>query len=134
MHSSAFFTFFTFLFLASLSAARIVGISAPASVFPGKKFNVVFQTENYIQNWSDESVILGIRKGDLKTCDTCLGAPLAYLDLHAQGHYNTGHGNFTESISIKEPGSYVIAAAVTSIFGASEEVAVHFQTTAIHVR
>ncbi|KAG8858221.1 hypothetical protein FRB96_005350 [Tulasnella sp. 330] len=133
MSPSAFASFLALVYLISLSAARIVSISAPTSVKAGKKFNVVIGTEDYIQNWSDYFIVFGVRNSSLTPCDTCLGTPLNSYDLFTQGHYNTGSGNFTESLDIKSAGSYTLTAAITSVFGASEEAAVSFANTTIQV-
>ncbi|KAG8991264.1 hypothetical protein FRB93_002840 [Tulasnella sp. JGI-2019a] len=116
MHSSFFTSLFTLLLLATFSAARIVGIAAPASAKAGKKFTLVFRTEDYIQNFSDEYVIVGARQGT-PSCDTCLGTPLIYTNLHGKIHENTGYGNLSESITIASAGSYTVTAAITSVFG-----------------
>ncbi|KAG9004312.1 hypothetical protein FRB94_006804 [Tulasnella sp. JGI-2019a] len=117
---SSFSTFFALLFFASLSAAHIVGISAPASVKAGKAFNVVFQTESHIINDSDEYAIIGAFQGT-SACNGCLGMPIGFFDLHPS-HENTGHGSFTESVSIPKAGTYTLTAVITSIVGVGHPI------------
>ncbi|KAG8982551.1 hypothetical protein FRB95_009015 [Tulasnella sp. JGI-2019a] len=132
MHSSFFASLLALLLFATFSTAHVVGITAPATVKAGKKFNVIFQTENFIQTYSDEYAMIGAHSSTSTTCDTCLGTPLAYIDLHAQGHSETGPGNnFSESIAIPSPGLYTITAAITSMI--SGEVGVYFFTTTVKV-
>ncbi|KAG9035737.1 hypothetical protein FRB95_010802 [Tulasnella sp. JGI-2019a] len=132
MHSSSLTSFLALLLLAIFSNARIIGVTAPTNVKAGEGFALILQTAAFIQNFSDEYVIIGAREGT-PLCDTCLGTPLSYTNLHGQGYENTGHGNFSESITIASAGSYTITAAITSVFAASEEVAVRFFTTTVQV-
>ncbi|KAG9004310.1 hypothetical protein FRB94_006806 [Tulasnella sp. JGI-2019a] len=132
MHPS-FSTAVVFLLaLTSLCTARIISITAPTSVKAGKKFNVIFQTESNQVNLLDEFAIVGAFLGNATTCDSCIGTPLGYFNLHPD-HESTGHGNFTESITISSPGSYVITAAVNTIVASHTAVTVRFFKTNIQV-
>ncbi|KAG8982553.1 hypothetical protein FRB94_008082 [Tulasnella sp. JGI-2019a] len=132
MHSSFFTSILALLLFATFSTAHVVGITAPATVKAGKKFNIMFQTENFIQTYSDEYVMIGAHLTTSTTCDTCIGTPLAYIDLHAQGHSDTGPGNnFLESITIPSAGLYNITATITSMI--SGEIGVYFFWTTVKV-
>ncbi|KAG9030642.1 hypothetical protein FRB95_003657 [Tulasnella sp. JGI-2019a] len=130
MRSSFFSTFIALLFLASLSAAHIAGISAPAVVKAKKPFNLIFKTEGHIINYSDEFAIVGILQGGSASCNGCVGTPLAFFNLH-QSHENTGHGNFTESVTIPTTGTYTLSIVVTSIFGINNGATLNPFTTNI---
>jgi len=134
MHFRAFMSLAAALVLASSALAKITSISTVASVKRGASLRVTLHTQDYITNWSDYSVIWGFRKESVTSCTTCVGTPVASDDLHSQGHYDTGTGHFTEVVPAPtSPGTYNLTAAVTSVFGASEEVAVVFFTTVVRV-
>ncbi|KAG8996674.1 hypothetical protein FRB94_008080 [Tulasnella sp. JGI-2019a] len=127
MHSSFFASLLALLLLATFSTARIVGITAPPSIKAGQPFTIILQTENFIQSCSDEYLMMGAHPSTSTTCATCLGTPLAYMDLRTQGHSDTGPGKFSESMTIASAGSYTITAAVTSVI--SGQVVVSFFET-----
>jgi len=120
------------------SFARVDGISAPATVPANQTFQVTLTTQEFITNWEDFSIVFGMASATGNQCgDTCVGSaiPLTFSDLVLQGWNNTGHGNFTETITAPATtGAYNITAAITSAFGASEEVAVRFFSTNITVQ
>ncbi|KAG8986769.1 hypothetical protein FRB94_002464, partial [Tulasnella sp. JGI-2019a] len=80
MHSSSLTSFLALLLLAIFSNARIIGVTAPTNVKAGEGFALILQTAAFIQNFSDEYVIIGAREGT-PLCDTCLGTPLSYTNL-----------------------------------------------------
>ncbi|KAG9004313.1 hypothetical protein FRB93_010383 [Tulasnella sp. JGI-2019a] len=62
--------------------------------------------------------------------------PLSWLQLHgvvlhSQSHENTGHGNFTESVTIPTTGTYTLSIVVTSIFGINNGATLNPFTTNI---
>ncbi|KAG9004311.1 hypothetical protein FRB95_003659 [Tulasnella sp. JGI-2019a] len=131
MHSSSFSAAVVFLLvLTPLYTARIVSISAPTSIKAGKKFDVIFKTEGNLVNLFDEFAIVGASLGNATTCDSCIGMPLGYFNLHPD-HESTGHGNFTKSVTISSPGSYVITAAVNGVHQSDQSVGVRFLKTNI---
>jgi len=126
MHFTSFTSLFTMAVLASSAAARIVSISAPATTTHGGSLKVTVQTQDYVSDWEDWSIIWGYEP----FCATCVGTPVASTDLHTSGHYNTGTGSFTEIIPAPtSAGNYSLVAAITSIYGAADEASVSFQTT-----
>ncbi|KAG8858250.1 hypothetical protein FRB96_005380 [Tulasnella sp. 330] len=119
------------LFFASLSFARIFGITAPATVKKGDLFKVAFQTEGYVEHHEDAFVFLGFTSSP---CDTCIGTPAGSFDLVSQGHAITGHGSFSETIKAPTAkGAYNVTAAITVAVGASDEIGLHFFTAPIKV-
>ncbi|KAG9006966.1 hypothetical protein FRB95_010210 [Tulasnella sp. JGI-2019a] len=133
MRPSFFTSFLVLLPLASTSIARVISITAPTNVGAGEAFNLIFKTQTYIQNWSDEFAIVGARLSTFSECDGCLGTIIGKFDLYTQGYENTITGNFSESITIQSPGSYNIIAAVASVAGASQEADMNFYTTTVQV-
>lgn len=101
MHSTLGLSLFT-LFLASFSSARIMGITAPATVTEGTSLSVTvqvdqghissifrirtlthfadLQTQSYISDNIDYSIIFGFVNADFP-CNNCIGTPAGSFDL-----------------------------------------------------
>ncbi|KAG8866545.1 hypothetical protein FRB98_004685 [Tulasnella sp. 332] len=130
MRSTLLSTLLT-LFLASLSFARITGITAPATVEKGRSFQVTFETLDSIENEVDYFVIIGFHTRI--QCNTCIGTPAASFDLFSQGH-STALGSFTETIKAPTTtGVYNVTAAITFTVGAEDSVNLRFLSAPIRV-
>ncbi|KAG8872451.1 hypothetical protein FRB97_007624 [Tulasnella sp. 331] len=125
MRSTLLATLFT-LSIASLSFARIIGITAPSTVKKDASFPVTFQTGDFRQN-EDYAAIVGFSS---TPCNTCIGTPAATFDLAAQGRTNTTHGSFTETLKAPTtPGKYDVTATIVYTSTDPNVVGLRFLTT-----
>ncbi|KAG8858260.1 hypothetical protein FRB96_005390 [Tulasnella sp. 330] len=124
MRSTLLVAFFT-LFFASLSFARISGMTAPATVKKGDSFKVTFQTGTFREN-VDYTMVLSFSP---IPCDSCIGTPAGVFDLVSQGHSLTKPGSFSETIKAPTTqGVYYITAAILYIVAHPDDVSVRFLT------
>ncbi|KAF8302561.1 hypothetical protein DL93DRAFT_2090564 [Clavulina sp. PMI_390] len=81
------------------ACARVVGITAPATVTAGTPFPVTLLTSTYIQNIYDYYVVFGI--APLDNTDSGLHTLLGLgVDLIEINEYNTNHGAFNVTLTI----------------------------------
>ncbi|KAI9053387.1 hypothetical protein LZ554_002346 [Drepanopeziza brunnea f. sp. 'monogermtubi'] len=105
------------------AAARIVGLAAPAVIAPGFPFTVQLLTENYIQSVYDVSAAFGISPapgypGTLGTVFSSVYIGPTYSNVLQPLNYTVVIDADTDL------GNKTLAAAVTSLYGASSSVVV----------
>lgn len=110
---------------ASLTSARIIGISAPSTVAPNEPFNLTLLTEGYIQTVADISVAWGYT---FTPYNKTIGS------LVSSAYLGPDKSNTRENVTVPAtaPASFngtsyfgkdiVLTAAVTSLYGASGSV------------
>ncbi|KAF9876406.1 hypothetical protein CkaCkLH20_06349 [Colletotrichum karsti] len=105
--------------LFALANARIYGIALPETVKAGDQVDAIIETENYIQSVQDVAIAFGIATEAAAypgTLNTVIGS--FYLGPEKSNVLD----NITETVTIPaglEPGKYVIAAGLYSLYGAS---------------
>ncbi|KAF8287698.1 hypothetical protein DL93DRAFT_2092196 [Clavulina sp. PMI_390] len=132
--STALVALFTLSAMITPSCARVVGITAPASVTAGTPFPVTVLTSSYVENIYDYYAVFGM--APLDNTDAGLHALLGLgVDLIEINEYNTVHGAFNVTLTIpinwdSSQGNGVnLRAAVFSTVGALEETWVTYWAT-----
>jgi hypothetical protein len=117
------------LFLLSSASARIVGVSAPSTVYAYNPFTVSLITENYIQSVYDVAVAFGVAPG--------AGYPDSLGNIMAPEYLGPAKSNTLSPITFTvtlpqgtQNGQYTLSASVMSLYGVEyEPVLSPFNTT-----
>lgn len=117
------------LILLSSASARIVGVSAPSTVYAYNPFTVSLITEDYIQSVYDVAVAFGVAPG--------AGYPDSLGNIMASEYLGPTKSNTLSPITFTvtlpqgtENGQYTLSASVMSLYGVEyEPVLSPFNTT-----